>query len=319
MHLKAEFLQPDDPGIGDALRRDGVAYISGLLDAAQVAEFREVLANYENSILPKARRSSYDSDTSGRLVMYRDVERHEPRLNKMIQQPTFMDLIRRAVDWEPVLYYLDGFPKPAGGSAIEAHQELYTVPVDPPQFLHLWVPLEDVTPENGSIHFYHGTHKLGLAPHIEPPGVAPMVDPAVLQRIENMRVEVTCPAGSAALFTGYTIHWSGPNRGDRDRPAMTLGIRGRNTVVKTEQENIASLMARIFREEGSFASVGHDDDFYALSGHEGDTVVERILARVRNDHGVSISLDDFAQHYRTPKALAARVLILQSEGTSGDR
>ena len=225
MRMNAEFLAPEATGIGAALRREGVAYIKNLLDADQVAQTREALANYEKTVLPKVRASAREAEPSGRLVMYRDVERYDSWLKDLISQPALMDLVRGAVDWDPVIYYLDVFPKPVGGSTIGAHQELYTVPVDPPQLLHLWIPLEDVTVANGSIHFYHGSHKLGLAPHIEPPGGAPTVDPAILERIEAMRVEVTCPAGHGALFDGYMIHWSGPNRSDRDRPAITIGIR----------------------------------------------------------------------------------------------
>ncbi|SCL27319.1 2-oxoglutarate-dependent dioxygenase [Micromonospora pallida] len=306
--MEAQFLAPDDPGIGEALRRDGVVYIRDILDPEQVAQTREVLASYEKTVLPKIRRSSQEADSHGRLVMYRDVERYDPWLNDLVRQPSLLGLVQRAVDWDPIIYYLDVFPKPAGGTPIDAHQELYTVPVDPPQLLHLWIPLEDVTPENGSIHFYHGTHRLGLAPHVERPGVAPTVDPRVLDRIENMRVEVTCPAGWGAIFGGYMIHWSGPNRSDRDRPAMTIGLRGRHTTIKSEAENVTSLVARVFREETELPTYGWDDDFYGSGGN--DEVAGRVLARIHDDHGVTIPLSDFSA-YRTPRAMAARVLELQ--------
>jgi len=311
MRMDAEFLAPDASGIGEALRREGVAYIRNLLDLEQVAQTRDALASYEKTVLPKIRASAHEAEPSGRLVMYRDVERYDPWLKDMIQQPALMDLVRQAVDWEPVIYYLDVFPKPVGGATIGAHQELYTVPVDPPQLLHLWIPLEDVTEANGSIHFYHGSHKLGLAPHIEPPGSAPTVDPAILKRIEAMRVEVNCPAGHGALFDGYMIHWSGPNRSDRDRPAITIGIRGKDTQIKSELDNITSLITRIFREEIDLPTCGWDDEFYSLGGS--DSIAERVLARVYEDHGVVVSFAEFVPRYTTPRSLAAKVLELQGE------
>ena len=130
--MEATFLAPTDPGIGEALNRDGVAYIRDLLNAEQVQQCRDALDRYEKEVLPRLRRSHFDTDTTGKLVMYRDVQRFDPWLNDMIHQPALMDLVRDAVDWDPIIYYLDGFPKPAGATAIEAHQELYTVPVDPP-------------------------------------------------------------------------------------------------------------------------------------------------------------------------------------------
>jgi ectoine hydroxylase-related dioxygenase (phytanoyl-CoA dioxygenase family) len=311
MLTTAEFLAPDDPGIGDALRREGVAYIRDLLDDKQIQQARETLSTYEKTVLPGIRRSAHEADATGRLVMYRDVEQYDPWLKELIEQPTLMDLVRDAVDWDPIIYYLDVFPKPAGGSIIGAHQELYTVPVDPPQLLHLWIPLEDVTDANGSIHFYHGSHNLGLAPHIEPPETAPTVDPVILDRIEKRRVKVNCPAGWGALFGGYMVHWSGPNHSDRDRPAITIGIRGKGTMIKTEEENITSLLARIFREEAELPSYDWQDDFFSRNGR--DDVAERVLARVYDDHGVRISLQDFARSYRTPQSMAVRVMELQNE------
>jgi ectoine hydroxylase-related dioxygenase (phytanoyl-CoA dioxygenase family) len=309
--MEAKFLTPDDPEIGEALRRDGVAYIRDLLDPDQIEQTKQRLAEFERTKLARIRRSAQESDAEGRLVMYRDVERYDPWLNDLIQQPNLMGMVARAVDWDPVIYYLDVFPKPAGGSAIDAHQELYTVPVDPPQLLHLWIPLADVTPENGSIHFYHGTHKLGLAPHVERPGVAPTVDPRVLERIESRRVEVNCPAGWGALFGGHLIHWSGPNLSDQDRPAMTIGIRGRNTTIKTEVENITSLVTRVFREESGRATFGWDEDIFRTPAD--DTLVQRVLARIYDDHGVTVAVDDFTANCRTPRTMAARVVELQGD------
>ncbi|MFG1610401.1 phytanoyl-CoA dioxygenase family protein [Actinoplanes sp. NPDC049265] len=309
--MEAKFLAPDDPAIGEALRTDGVAYIRDLLDPQQIVRTREVLADYEHTVLPKIRRSARESDALGRLVMYRDVERYDPWLNNLIQQPNLMGMVARAVDWDPIIYYLDVFPKPAGGSAIDAHQELYTVPVDPPQLLHLWIPLEDVTPENGSISFYHGTHKLGLAPHLERPGVAPTVDPRVLDRLEAMRVEVNCPAGWGALFGGFMVHWSGANTSDRDRPAMTVGIRGRGTKIKTELENITSLIVRVYREETDRTTYGWSEDFFESGGNE--EIARRVLARIHDDHGVTVPLDEFQERCRTPETMAARVVEMQGE------
>jgi phytanoyl-CoA hydroxylase len=311
VRMEAEFLAPDDPGIGEALKREGVAYIRNLLDAEQVAQAREALAHYEKAVLPRIRASAHEAEPNGRLVMYRDVERYDPWLREMIGQPALMNLVRAAVDWDPVIYYLDVFPKPIGGATIGAHQELYTVPVDPPQLLHLWIPLEDVTVANGSIHFYHGSHTLGLAPHIEPPGSAPTVDPAILERIESLRVEVNCPAGHGALFSGYTVHWSGPNRSDRDRPAITIGIRGKDTAIVSEADNMTSLITRIFREETNARSYGWDDDFYDFGGNH--AIAERVLERVHSDHGVAIPVKDFTENCHTPRSVALRVLQLQEE------
>jgi Phytanoyl-CoA dioxygenase (PhyH)/Phosphopantetheine attachment site len=307
--VSVRFLPPSDPGIRKALERDGVAYVDSVLDATQIQRCREGLARYEQDVLPKISRSTYDYSADGEtLYQYRDVEQYDPWFNETIRDPVFFDLVRAAVAWEPVLYYMEVFPKPPGAQSVAAHQEFYTLSVEPPQFVHLWIPLVDVTPENGAITFYPGTHKLGLAPHVTSPGEAPTVDPEVLDQLSSLRTEVECKAGSGALFDGYMIHSSGPNHSPHARPAMVIGFRGKDTIISTEQELIASLVARLFREEIGLPECGPDADFYALGGQ--DESAERILARMRGDYNVDVPLADFVHAYHTPNDLAARVVSL---------
>src|SRR5204862_179063 len=96
-----------------------------------------------------------------------------------------------------------------------------------------------------------------------------------------------------------------PNRSDRDRPAMTIGIRGKHTKIKSEVENITSLLARVFREETERPTYGWDEDFYSVGGH--DETALRVLARVREDHGVTVPLGDGGGGGRFPWRWRRRV------------
>ncbi|MFI0418775.1 phytanoyl-CoA dioxygenase family protein [Spongiactinospora sp. 9N601] len=301
--MEISSLSPGDPSIARALERDGVVFVRDLLDSGLVKETRARLERFEREILPTIPRSHYDYQADGRtLHQYRDVHAFDPWFAELADGPPIMDCVRRAVPWEPVVFYAEVFPKPPGAHGAFPHQDLYTAPVDPPHFLHMWIPLEDVDESNGGITFYVGTHKLGVAPHVETPGgLAPTVDPAVLERLEPYQVHAACPAGSAALFVGEMIHRSGPNRSDRPRPALVIAFRGRDTLAKSGPEILVSVVRKAFCDELG-VQLRADDDFYALGGT--DEAAERIAGRLSGDYRTPLGATDLRTH-PTASALAA--------------
>ncbi|OLF14699.1 phytanoyl-CoA dioxygenase family protein [Actinophytocola xanthii] len=303
--METRFLSIHDPEIPRALDRDGVVFLSDVLDPHTVEEARDRLDKYESDVLPTIPRSNYDLQDDGKLHQYRDVERFDEWFHDLVHRPTITDAVRRAVDWEPRLFYLEVFPKPPGAAGADPHQDLYTAPVEPPQFLHLWIPLVDVGPHNGGIFFYPGTHRLGIAPHIERAGKPPTVDPQVLERLASYRIQVACPAGSAALFGGDMIHYSERNTSDRSRPALVIGFRGVHTVINDEVDIVTSLVARLYREEIGLTRCRPDDDFYQLGGE--DAARDRILDRLALDYGVTVAPEDHRE-FASPEALANLVV-----------
>ena len=307
--MSIDFKAWDDPTLAETLKRDGVVFIEGVLAPDVVAECRRQLEIYEREVLPTIPRSHYDYQADGvSLHQYRDVERFSPWFDELIRQPRILELVARAVPWDPMIFYLEVFPKPPGAHGAFPHQDLYTAPVDPPHFLHLWIPLEDVTSENGGIFFYPGTHKLGLAPHVERPGSAPTVHPNVMKQLEPFQVQVSCAAGSAAMFGGDMVHHSGPNTSDRSRPALVIGLRGKDTVISDEVEVLTSLIARMYREELGLPGLDGDQDFRTAGGT--DEAAERILKRLSGDYAVTLPRAEIDAH-PTPALLAARVLSLR--------
>ncbi|MFG2012765.1 phytanoyl-CoA dioxygenase family protein [Micromonospora sp. NPDC048868] len=304
--MSVRFVAPDDPTIAETLDRDGVVFLHRLFDPELISETRRQLDRYEREVLPTVPRASYDYQADGvTLHQYRDVDKYDAWFKDLVHRSLIMDVARRAVSWDPMIFYLEVFPKPAGAHGAYPHQDLYTAPVDPPHFLHLWVPLEDVTGDNGGIYFYPRTHKLGVAPHIEQPGMAPTVDPTVLEKLAPYRVQVDCPAGSAAIFGGDMIHQSGPNRSDRARPALVIGFRGADTVTRSETEVLASIIQRMYREEIDIPRCLPDDSFYSLGGSV--EAANRILDRLGEDYGVQLTEANLAAQ-PTPMGLAALVL-----------
>lgn len=107
------------------------------------------------------------------------------------------------------------------GSAMPAHQD-WTM-VDEPRFraVSIWVPLCNVSLENGALGVLPGSQRVltGMRPN---PGTAPTVvdpagdvDPATLP-------SVSMEAGSCMIFDHGVLHGSPPNRLDHPRIALVL-------------------------------------------------------------------------------------------------
>jgi ectoine hydroxylase-related dioxygenase (phytanoyl-CoA dioxygenase family) len=86
-----------------------------------------------------------------------------------------------------------------------------------------WIPLQDVTVENGCMWFVPGSHKLEVATH-RSIGNDPRVHGLEAEGVD-VASAVACPipAGSATIHVGRTLHYTGPNRSTGPRRAYILG------------------------------------------------------------------------------------------------
>ncbi len=103
--------------------------------------------------------------------------------------------------------------------------------------LHWWLPLHDVSTDQGCMHFVRGSHRMGLLPHVR---VAATSD-ALKTTLPEKADVVSCPlkAGSATVHTEATLHYTGPNKTNSPRYAFILQFErstwttGLRTSVKT--------------------------------------------------------------------------------------
>jgi Phytanoyl-CoA dioxygenase (PhyH)/Phosphopantetheine attachment site len=302
-----DFVHVTDPSIRPRLERDGVVLIDGLLSKEEVAETRAELLRYEKEVLPGVPRVHYEFHQDGVLRNMTEMQRYDGWMNDFGNQSRFFDLFRSVVDWDPMLFYLETFPKRPGCKPLLIHQELFAGPVEPPHYLHLWIALTDVTNDNSGMIFYRGSHRLGLAPHIFHPDGLPEVEPALQERMRHLRVEPEFPAGSAALFDCRTMHGSKANITDGRRLSIVVAVRGKDTTVHGDLDIFASIITRFFREEIGIAKCSADDDFYALGGDEASA--GRLLKRIVDYYGVELTAAQLERH-RTPKALAEELIRL---------
>lgn len=117
-------------------------------------------------------------------------------------------------------------PAHTGGATPWHQDEAYSVD---PQFsseqISIWIPLQNVTLENGCMMFMPGSHKLGVLPHGSP-GNDSRVHSLECVGEFDQAAAVACPllAGCATVHQGRTLHFASPNHSNAPRIAYILGF-----------------------------------------------------------------------------------------------
>ena len=102
--------------------------------------------------------------------------------------------------------------------------------------LTAWLPLADLDETMGPLRFVVGSHRNGFAGEFE--GFTPDPDhagPSVAEsRHDDSWVEhtVLLAAGGVSFHSPFTLHGSGPNVSDRDRPGMALHLIGDDVTIR---------------------------------------------------------------------------------------
>jgi len=110
---------------------------------------------------------------------------------------------------------------PGKASEFAIHQD--TTALDETKFspLSVWIPLWDVTPENGAMCMVPGSHKL-FSPYR---GISfPFPFQGANQTVRDYLEPVPVKAGEAVLFDPRVLHNSLPNLSDKPRIALICGI-----------------------------------------------------------------------------------------------
>lgn len=104
-------------------------------------------------------------------------------------------------------------------STMPVHQDWSFVDEPTHRAIHLWIPLVDVTPENGCLAVVPGSHHLGdpIRPHADAiPFLATM---PILE--ERFLRQLPMKAGEVVFYEGGLLHGSQPNRSPRVRLACS--------------------------------------------------------------------------------------------------
>jgi phytanoyl-CoA hydroxylase len=151
----------------------------------------------------------------------------QPALGHLARQPDLVALVERLVGSAPALFQDMALVKPARGREKPWHQDhaFFNVALDTP-IVGVWIPMGEVTPENGCMHLLAGGHKAGARIHFKRRDWQ-ICDTDVPK---SGRVAVPMRVGDVLLFDGKTPHGTPINRTDDFRWAVQYHYRPADAV-----------------------------------------------------------------------------------------
>ena len=124
------------------------------------------------------------------------------------------------------IYHDHAMIKPGGQASKETnwHQDAPYWPMEPGGALSAWIAIDDVSVENGCLHFVPGTHKFGPLPAIK----LGVEGENIAAKMKEQGYDVAEPApapmaaGGVTFHHGCTFHYAGPNQTDHPRRAFAI-------------------------------------------------------------------------------------------------
>jgi len=142
--------------------------------------------------------------------------------------PDLMDIAGQLIGDDIILWGTTIFGKPAhSGKETPWHQDGEYYPIRPLETLTIWIPLDDVTPENGPLRFIPGSHKdHKLYSHSWIEGGDKTINLVCdAEHFDEATAEdLILEAGQVSFHDVYMIHGSRANRTDRRRAAFIVRL-----------------------------------------------------------------------------------------------
>ena len=147
---------------------------------------------------------------------------HHPALGELARHPAMLALVERLVAGTPELFQDMALVKPARGREKPWHQDhaYFNLALDTP-IVGVWIPMGEVTPENGCMHMLAGGHKEGPRLHFKRRDWQ-ICDTDVAA---TGRVAVPMRVGDVLFFDGKIPHGTPINRTETFRWAVQYHYR----------------------------------------------------------------------------------------------
>ena len=149
---------------------------------------------------------------------------YDPFFHKMMFESKFERLASILLDDAVVGKNMQYFNKPPGISkATPPHQDGYYFMIEPNEAVTMWLALEKVDEENGSVRYVRGSHQKGLRPHGRTNVLGFSQGIADFGNEEDLANEVyhSLELGDLLAHHSLTIHWADRNSSvNRNRKAL---------------------------------------------------------------------------------------------------
>lgn len=169
-----------------------------------------------------------DDDKPQSLPQIMHPAKYAPELNDTLLLENATIALSQLFGRQVKASFFHAINKPAyHGAETPWHQDAaYWDPTKKHSKISVWVPLQDVTIENGCMQFIPKSNKMDILPHRninDDPRVHGLeLIPGEQNKIKGQAVPCPLPEGGATFHTGYTLHYAGPNETEQPRRAIIL-------------------------------------------------------------------------------------------------
>lgn len=235
-----------------AFEDDGYAVIADFASAAAIQEARLLLDPLVERFQTLPARHAIDLGPGAQCApRIPDINRAisiEPRLRKTELYRRAHELARALIG-PPVFCTFDHaiYKPPHNGAATPWHQDqAYTGLSRPLTAVHIWIPLQPATRENGCMWFVPGTHRVGSLRHDKVEGTASTLEAYGVD--QSRAVCCPLPVGGATAHTPMTLHMTGPNASDSPRRAWVLHFARYGMLGVLHPVNVRDRLRRLTRD-----------------------------------------------------------------------
>jgi phytanoyl-CoA hydroxylase len=161
----------------------------------------------------------------------------QPALTRLARHPALAAVAERLLGGAPELFQDMALVKPAQGREKPWHQDhaYFNLALDTP-VVGVWIPMGEVTPENGCMHMLAGGHRAGPRPHFKRRDWQLCDD-----HVEAAgRVAVPMRPGDVLLFDGKVPHGTPINRTGEHRWAVQFHYRPAAAVAVDDEARLAA-------------------------------------------------------------------------------
>ncbi len=247
-------------GDAERLRRTygerGFVSLPGFLTPDEVAAVNEAKRRFLADVVPSLPAELVYFEDRADPSTLKQVQRlfeHDPFFERMMFRSRFEHLAEFLLGEEAVGKNMQYFNKPAGvGRATPPHQDGFYFMLEPCRALTMWLALEDVSVDQGCIHYVDGSHAPGMREHVASDVLGFSRHIADFGTDHDVASEVLCPcaAGDLIVHDALTIHWAGGNV-SRDRSREDLGFIYPGTSARVDEAAHAEYQARLAAELSS--------------------------------------------------------------------
>lgn len=224
----ATVVAPTDYSLGNdqiaAFQRDGHILLRGLAKPEELATAREaILAAVKE--LNHETRSLAERDTYGKAFLQTmNLWRHNETVKQFVLAHRFAKVAAELMGVKGVrLYHDQALFKESGGGPTPWHQDQHYWPLDTDKTITMWMPLIDLTPEMGTMHFASESGANGYLGDLPISDNSEMVLEAFI-KAHGYKVVPSgaMSAGDATFHSGWCLHGAPGNTQPKTREAMTV-------------------------------------------------------------------------------------------------